>query len=396
MYLRFLTVVFTLILLPSSEVKGQSIVKPKYLNLEIDTTIEKEIYAQLDSLFLQIEEGRISEQILGDRNAKLSKACLSELNSQNTDFMFLRRELLNFYHLGNHKYNLDLAIYSYDKKEGKTVLTKIINLIAEKKDEDIRLSLPLDYLTRTWKRKKIGLSTYFFPSEMDVENAEIFDLKNKAIAAKLGEAAEGFDFYLASNYQEISALLGVKYNIHENGYAEDGYGVVEGVIFGIRGSEDFAHDIMHYYSGMIHPWGGNRNWLAEEGIATDWGNAYYADSLGQMIELDDLALELEQYLQENPSTSLLQLFDSNNKVLTKLSAKMSVRTCISGIICEEIEKQHGMKGIFAMITCGRYQRDYSNYLAKTNELIGLNRTNFDQRVAKYLEDRMEALEAERK
>ena len=56
----------------------------------------------------------------------------------------------------------------------------------------------------------------------------------------------------------------------------------------------FSHDIFHYYSGKVNK-NENRNWITEEGIAYSWGNAYYTNSNGEMIEQQILIDELKKF-----------------------------------------------------------------------------------------------------
>ena len=149
-------------------------------------------------------------------------------------------------------------------------------------------------------------------------------------------------------------------------------------------NEDFSHDMFHYYSGQINK-RENRNWITEEGIAYAWGNAYYTDKNGKMISNKRLITELKDYLAKNPNTDLFELFSKNEKIFNNIAPEISVRSTISGIIASQIEKKKGMEGILKLINAGRKDR-LENYLKVTNELIGINKDNFNLKVVKLIND----------
>ncbi|UII76327.1 hypothetical protein LV716_00610 [Flagellimonas sp. HMM57] len=178
--------------------------------------------------------------------------------------------------------------------------------------------------------------------------------------------------------------MGFKYSLFPNGKYRDGYGVDSKTIFAIMSNEDFSHDIFHYYSGKINK-REDRNWITEEGIAYLWGNAYYTDNNGEMITHQRLVLELHNYLSKNPKTNLYELFKSNKKIFHHIAPEISVRSTISGIIAQEIETKKGKEGITKLINAGRENR-LESYLKATDELIGINKKNFNVIVKKLIEN----------
>jgi hypothetical protein len=144
-------------------------------------------------------------------------------------------------------------------------------------------------------------------------------------------------------------------------------------------NEDFSHDIFHYYSGKINK-RENRNWITEEGIAYLWGNAYYTDKNGDMIEINQMVSNLKNHLHKNPNKSLLALFEENPKIFNNLASEISVRSVLSAIIAKEIEHKLGVQGIMELINAGGGEELVRKYLAVTDKLIGINKENFDKKV----------------
>ena len=156
---------------------------------------------------------------------------------------------------------------------------------------------------------------------------------------------------MVDNHQEYLNLIGINYQVHTNGKYRTGNGVSFNTIFSIMNNEDFSHDIFYYYSGKINE-RENRNWITEEGVAYLWGNAYYTDKNGEMIEMNQMVSTLKNHLKENPNTSLFSFFEDNPKIFKPLASEISVRSVLSAIIANKVEDKKGIEGIMELINAG--------------------------------------------
>lgn len=189
-------------------------------------------------------------------------------------------QLINLHANGSDQYFVSIA------SVGNNTLKAIVNFEAIIHADRIMFSIPLFYLTKNWKIKKVGHITYHYANDINFKRAAIFDKKNTRIAQKLGLPCESFDFYLVDNYFYILELLGYNYDSETAGRENDGFGPVNGFIFSIMHNEDFSHDLFHYYPEKVRTH--SRNSAAEEGIAYSWGNAYCTDENGGMISQSQL------------------------------------------------------------------------------------------------------------
>ena len=370
------------IVLLSTSIDGQILLKPNQLKVDASIAIKDKIYTALDSLFVQLKANRLDPMLLNSKNKTLAISILKEVNQLSyykKDSLpnYYQKQLLNFYPIAPNQYALKIA-YFHTQSSPPTIRA-IINLIAENKDQGIQFSLPLNFLTRNWQSKKIGNINYLFKDHINIERAKAFDIKNTIIAQKFNQQPEQFTFYLTDNYQEILSLLGFEYDLESNGITRNGYGVDAGNIFAIGHHEDFSHDVFHYYSGKVNAFS-ERNWVAEEGIAYSWGNAYWTDKKGEMIEQTDLIKALKNHLSENPKARLLTLFQDNLKIFDDLAPEISTRSVIASLLCDEVEKVKGMKGLNQLITCGRKPDSLSPFFTSLEQLIGVNQANFDEQV----------------
>ncbi|MEM1328768.1 MAG: hypothetical protein AAGI23_22620 [Bacteroidota bacterium] len=368
----------------------QAVIRSPFVKMDTTNTIHQQISETLDSLFTQISTGKLDEQYISSDHRQMTYSLLKslqryEVKKDSVASALNDKQLIQLYPINDDQYSLSVT-YMRPRKETDATLLYILHLMATKEQGVIRFGVPLDYLTRHWATTKIGKTTYYHRNKLNTKRAQIFNQKNEDIATRFGLEAEAFDFYLCDDYQEILKLRGIQYSATLNGRYRDGYGVVDSKIFAIMNNEDFSHDLFHYYSGKINE-RANRNWITEEGLAYSWGNAYYTDPNGEMITHPRLVEELKAYLTDNQEASLWQLFEANTKIFNHLAPEISVRSTISGIIANEVERQKGMKGIQQLINSGRKDR-VNSYMKAVEDLLGINRDNFDERVS-YLLDKYE-------
>lgn len=354
-------------------VKAQSVTVIKNLYADVPEAVKQQVINALDSLMYKIGSGKLNIDDVERDKGELTVSVLKDLQTDIKDSVS-QKQLINMYPVAAGQYFISIAVIA--SNSSAPVLKKIINLIGGDKNGKITFTLPLNYLTRLWKTRTVGNVIYHYPDAINIDRAKKFDNKNTLISTKLGLQPEGMNFYLCNNYQEILHLLGLGYDAESNGRVKDGYGVDGNCIFSVMHNEDFSHDAFHYYAAMVRK--APRNSAVEEGIAYSWGNAYYTDEKGEMILQKDLVIQLRLFIQQHPQASLYDMFAKNPVIFNSMA---KVRSVISGIICDEVERQKGISGIIVLLNCGKGD---DNYLATVNSLININKANFDVAVKALL------------
>lgn len=344
-------------------------------SLDVSAEVQNRVIVFLNNFLNRIEQQRIDSNDVTGANAPLSLSMFSSMKyrvwgADKDSLQIIQPELLKLYPLQDSVYYCSLAFLT--NCHVREVLTVLITFNAGR----TACSIPLSYFTRTWKLKHVGLTNYHYADHINLNRATLFDRKNRLMATKLGLNPERFDFYLCDNYQDILDLLGCSYDSASAGNIEDGYGVDEGTIFSIRHNEDFSHDLFHYYSAKFRQH--KRNSAADEGVAYSWGNPYYTDKQGAMISRHQLVVSLKEYLEHHPEASLLTLFEKNPLIFP---SKAKVRSLLSSLICDDIERRAGVKGIKELLDCGPGDE---NYFRVTGKLAGINTENFNQEMRKLL------------
>ena len=363
---------------------GQSFIKkPSFFKSELKESLESQIIFALDSLYSDMNDYNLSDNQLSIKTSELTKAVLnryllSPLKRKKTNFTQYSNQLSNLYPLNDGRFMVSVAHIHKTSLE----LEYKIELLGQLENGKIKFSSPLYYYASNWKTQKVGNINYHYRDTIQVARAHVFDEKNTSIATKLGLNPDEFDFFMCHNEQKVLKFLGIQLMARRSGSTRNGFGVYSRVICSIMNHEDFSHDVFHYYSGKVNE-DENRNWITEEGVAYAWGNAYYTDGEGEMISLERLALELKQYLEKNPKVDVFDLFIKNTKIFKHIAPEISVRSTISGVFVKEVEERMGIKGVLQLINCGS-KNSMEKYLATINQLLGINRENFNDELFKLI------------
>jgi hypothetical protein len=337
-------------------------------------TLRGRLPALLDTLFSQIDRGKIDPSLLDPRHAELTADILQSLkgiqhgDSSSTAYAV---QLINCYPVDGDAYFLSFSCSGVDR-QGAPLLKAVYNLTARWMGRAIVFSLPVEHFTKGWATTVVGNVTYHSPRPINLERARLFDHKNTIIATKLGLPPASLQFYQCNDYQEALCLLGYAYDLGYNGVTRRGAGVIANTIFSVMNNEDFSHDLFHDYSYRIRT--GRRNGAAEEGIAYSWGNAYYVDGQGGTITMSELVSDLRTYMSAHSGVSLLALFREGGDGFSPLAPEVSARNTIAALLSDAVERQKGVAGIKQLINCGAGD---DNYFVTLNELIGVNPANFD-------------------
>ncbi|HEV3326029.1 MAG TPA: hypothetical protein VG052_10500 [Puia sp.] len=344
-------------------------------SLDVSIEIQSRVIVSLDSFLNRIEQQRIDSNDVTGADAQLSLSMFSSMKyriwgADSDRFQIAQPAILKLYPLQDSVYYCSLAFLT--DCHVREILTILIRFNAGR----TAFAIPLSYFTRTWKRERVGLTTYHYADRINLNRATLFDRKNHLMAMKLGLTPERFDFYLCDNHQDILNLLGYSYDSASAGDLDEGYGVDEGTIFSIRHNEDFSHDLFHYYSAKFRH--NKRNSAADEGVAYSWGNPYYTDKQGAIISRHQLVAQLKVYLEHHPEVSLLTLFEKNPMIFP---SKARVRSLLSSLICDDIERRAGAKGIKELIDCGPGDE---NFFRVTGKLAGITPENFNQAIRELI------------
>lgn len=371
-------IVVLLSFLSYARLSGQMIIPNAVMlppTLKNDSTIFKD---HINQFLQKMNEGHIDTSMVYGRNIDLAVSVFNSFigyQDENDSIQSIYTPyLINIFPVSDNQYEVSVAFIDAE------VLKAFVRFLIRAENGQYKFSLLLDRNTADWQTTQVGTVKYYHRKPLNMAVAKNFDATNQEIARKFGLTPDSFDFYLNHDYQEALNILGIEYDVLVNGEYRDGSGVDAKTIFAITGSEDFSHDVFHYYSEKIRT--EKRNYPADEGFAYLWGNAYYTDKANNMISVDQLVVELRKYIQQNPDVDLLELFNKRPYIFTEPAPELNIKSLLSALICNDIEKKHGMEGVKKLLNCGRGD---DNFFKVTKELIGLDRSNFNTELIVLME-----------
>ncbi|MHB8205904.1 hypothetical protein [Mucilaginibacter sp.] len=100
-----------------------------------------------------------------------------------------------------------------------------------------------------------------------------------------------------------------------------------------------------------------------------------------MIALDQLKIDLRSYLSVHPDMDLLIPFRKNQRGTFGPTKEISMRSTLSGVIAEYIDKKYGVEGVLKLLNCGAGE---ANYFEVTQSLADINTVNFNARIRDLL------------
>ena len=311
----------------------------------LSVTKTDRIVGALDRLLFSIGAGKIDTTLLEPENIEFHYNFFRDLQGiENKDTVagYFYPQLINLYPLTETQSMLTLVFSKGDD------LGRIYNFLVREKEGHLFFASPLYYNTRFWKTKTVGTIRYFFPDSVNMQRAELFDRKNKTIARKLALPLRHWDVYLCQNFQEALNIQGCVYEYSRNGVVNSGYIVDPCTLFACMHDEDF-----------------------------------YTTPNAKSPALEELLPAFQKYIDEHKGAQLLSLFEKNPDVLAEYGypKPIEVNKIIAALICREIERQKGEKGIIELLKCGRGN---NNFFRVVEQLIGLNRENFDSELRRLV------------
>ena len=358
--------------------QNKNVIIPEDLNFKIPENLQKDIYKSLNTLFEDIDSKGTS-LLIDKENSGITLELFKFLKTIEYRSIKPIKVLAKASKVSKKRYLLEITYMKSDSK-GNSITNAICSLIAIKRSDKIFFSSPIGFHTADWKNQIIGKINYHYKEKFNQNVAEKFNTNNSKISTKLGLKTENLFFYKCSDYQEVLRIMGVSYSSKPNEDTQSSTIINNTIISGLN-SEDFSHDIFHFYSSKLFK-SENRNWTTEEGLAYSWGNAYYTKNENEMITRDELVFHLKKYLDENQDEDFLTLFFKNPRIFKTLSSKVSLKSTISSLLCDEVEDEKGIDGIKVLINCGKGD---DNFFKTLDELIGINKDNFNTKIKKILE-----------
>lgn len=285
-----------------------------------------------------------------------------EKSKEYNDTSFFKCYLTNVVLQPDNSYHVSLAFYGVTAN--KEVIDKLrTTMIARKDGEYFEFYCPFETNIRLWKSKKIGNISFFYQDNFNKKVALDFDKYNTSIANKLKIQPLQFKYYKCKDAQELYSLMGIDYDISNNGEVRTGsFDLTNKIFLAATNSEQYKHDLTHTYFGLKFA-GIVRNWTAEEGY-----NVYSTDFWGETTEQN--FQYLKEFIKANPQIPLISAFEQD----LYLKYPIPIKYPLSALLMRKVEKEYGFDKVLELINCGKSDE---KYFIKLKEITGITKDTFD-------------------
>ncbi|MCH5715864.1 hypothetical protein [Niabella hibiscisoli] len=213
-----------------------------------------------------------------------------------------------------------------------------------------------------------GNIRYRYKDNLHIARCKEMNAINNQLAAQFRIEPLKFVYYKFKNAKELFNGLGFDYIY--NMYLDTTGGLrsnsTEAVYCG-NDSEIYTHEIVHLYTDKIC---NNLNSFANEGIATllgGSGNISYTSGIKMIAK----------HISGKSGLNILETLLND----TQVEGKVSMKYFLSALICKRVRDKSGIDGIKKLLCSGN---SIDDFLMQTNELIGLNRENFNEYIRKAI------------
>ncbi len=364
--------------------QGQSISYSNNIHLPDDTVIRSQFVHSLMGFLKQKDKPNKDNTYVLNETLLATSALLDEMkgmeqNATLKDPNFYKASIINCVDDGNGKLIIQLAYMGI--KESQPVLRASFKLLAQKQGNQFYFSSPFAMYTHNWKNKKKGSLTFYYKDTLNSADADAYLKKVQFYNKKLKAPEESTDIYYCDNFTEAQQILGVDYKLDYNGIPsniltshENNKNLMLNALTSVNHRFD-PHDLWHERLRTV---------VSSDVInrPVDEGCAYlYGGSWG--FTWPELQVRFKAYVTEHPDADWLKLYlDATN--FSPGPKILKVSYVLNALIVRKIEAEKGFSAVIQLLSCGKKEAGDENYFKALDQIIGINKGNFNVKVGELV------------
>lgn len=358
---------------------------PAYLHMPGDSITQLQFVSSLNDFWKLKDSSDISNPFIYKKDFLATSTLLDEVRGIQAsqiykDEHFYKPYLINVVPLPNNTFIVQLAVIGISKDQA--VLRAIFNLGACKTPEGYKFYSLLSDNTSTWKIKSIGGFTFHYKTAFLPKNVPEYVRAAARFDKKLGAVNQKTEIFLADNFPEVLKLVGVDFKSDYNGYAFSSLSSHEpGKTLVVTGEDSSSqldmHDLWHERLHNVYP-------ISEINKPIDEGCAYlYGGSWGISW---GVILKMFKRMVVKPGADYLSFYESFYNFGESPQKHLIAGYVMNALIVQKLERDKGFSAVIEFLTCGKYEKSNNNYFTALERLTGINRTNFNQRIAELIKN----------
>lgn len=352
----------------------------KYINLPKDTITANSIVKSLDGFLNQKENlNKENTYILNEDLLETSILLdeIKEIEKGPKDNNFFKGYLTNIVQLDNSDFLIQFSYIGINNNV--PIVTASFELLAKQKNDKFYFLSPLKRNTKSWKSKTIDNCTFHFKNTLNNKVASNYAKTVAYFDKKLNASTGEIEWYGCSDLPDVLKSIGVNYKLEYNGRSTSTFNAGEDnktLLVSGEHNEAFnsfdPHDLWHERV---------RNVISRSTVnkPVDEGCAYlYGGSWG--LTWKQILLTFKEKIASNPNNDWLMSYNDFYNFGESKEKHLLVPYVINALIVQKIEKEKGFPAVMELLSCGKYEKSNDNYFKILDKLIGINKSNYNDRV----------------
>jgi hypothetical protein len=244
----------------------------------------------------------------------------------------------------------------------------VFDFLAKRTGDGVRLSFPLDHLTRDWERIGMGPVTFIVSPRrtfsMDQAQQQVKDMER--LARFFDIPPFPITFYSCTDPTELFRIRGYQQHPLMHVFPTGGRAEGKDLVFSGNDKEIYTHEVVHLFTGKKFQ---DRPWVLDEGLAT-----LLAGSSEQSYTWH--RTNLKAYLASGAMPDMEKLLTSYEP--SYINGHTNLAYAIGGVLCERILRTQGKEGLFAVLASGE------EHVLTALAGMGITRENLRQELVKEL------------
>jgi len=366
-------------------VSQSKLIVASYVQLPKDSIENTQLISNLNKFLIAAEnKNQDNEYVLLSEKVEtyilIDEFKAIEKSNEFNDNHFFKPYLTNVVKL-HDKYLLQVSHIGV--RDDTPYLRTVFNLIAHKTDKGYLFSSPLTENTKNWKSKTIEQSTFYYPQNLNNQNALKYAKMANEFDKKLGASSKTTKIYCTNNQTELLKLIGVDYKLDYNGRVSGSFSALNNseqlIVLGNNNAEfnNFdPHDLWHDRLSLV---------ISRRKVnkPVDEACAYlYGGSWGMSWEA--IFKRFKTKIASNNKSDWKHYKENRTNFGESQSKHLIVDYVINALLIEKIEKEYGFSSVWKLLDCGVFEKGNENYYTVLESLTGITKNTYNKEVWKLI------------
>ncbi|MGC4058462.1 MAG: hypothetical protein QM743_10160 [Chitinophagaceae bacterium] len=340
---------------------------------------EQQLIGKLDAFLLAADKDNEANPWVLPAERATTFVQLDELkeiryNPARNDSNFYKPCLMNIVSMKGRRYWIQVAYIGY--ANDSVQLRASFDFIAQASGDSFLFSSPLGYLSRNWKTKRVGNTTFRYPAGLNSRSLEAYRHYTDLYDAKLHTADKQQTIYCCAGTIELQRLAGVTYKSDYNGRSSGAWATMDGNSkLVLQANDSYAyfdpHDHWHERLSMAVA-RSKTNRPVDEACAYLYGGSW---GMGWPA----IYKAFKEQVAAHPETDWAAL--KEQPVFFKTGDySNSADYIVNALWVKKIEREKGFAGVWTLLNCGPYAKGNEQYYKTLEALTGTTRAGYNDAV----------------